>query len=468
MSRVKNDNDGRNSARTLPQEVAQTATPRLLLRVVSEAGRSSDRTIELTGDFFRIGSQEQNDLCLADPKVSRFHAQIVRGKHSWKVTDSGSLNGTKISGVTVRDADLPSPCTLTIGDSEVVVSELPSTGQVEIFERPSFGALYGQSVSMRKLFALLDRLAKSDVSVLVEGESGTGKELVASEIVRRGARADKPFIVVDCGAIAPSLVESQLFGHARGAFTGADKERAGAFEAADGGTIFLDEIGELPIDMQPKLLRVIEAREVRRLGETHSRPVDVRVIAATNRRLDVEVNQGRFREDLYFRLSVVNVRVPPLRDRPEDIELLVNVILEDMGDLGSQKLFTKEVLERMARHDWPGNVRELRNFVERTVVLDSVEDAALPDPEDGDRPRGGRSSPPGESTGEAGIDINVPFRLAKDTVIEDFERRYLRALVEWARGNVSRAARKAKMDRMNLHRLVQRYGLKESSSLRDP
>jgi DNA-binding NtrC family response regulator len=321
---------------------------------------------------------------------------------------------------------------------------------------------------MRKLFALLDRLAKSDVSVLVEGESGTGKELVASEIVRRGARADKPFIVVDCGAIAPSLVESQLFGHARGAFTGADKERAGAFEAADGGTIFLDEIGELPIDMQPKLLRVIEAREVRRLGETHSRPVDVRVIAATNRRLDVEVNQGRFREDLYFRLSVVNVRVPPLRDRPEDIELLVNVILEDMGDLGSQKLFTKEVLERMARHDWPGNVRELRNFVERTVVLDSVEDAALPDPEDGDRPRGGRSSPPGESTGEAGIDINVPFRLAKDTVIEDFERRYLRALVEWARGNVSRAARKAKMDRMNLHRLVQRYGLKESSSLRDP
>src|SRR5262249_55312872 len=248
-------------------------------------------------------------------------------------------------------------------------SEAPSTTQIEVLDQASFGELYGVSLPMRRLFATLERGCSSDANVLVEGESGTGKELVAMEIVKRGPRRKKPFVIVDCSAIAPSVLESELFGHVRGAFTGADRDRVGAFESAEGGTIFLDEIGELPLDMQPKLLRALDAQEIRRVGETRPRKIDVRVVAATNRCLDREVNRGRFREDLYFRLSVVTVRVPPLRERLGDLELLVPAILETLDARSSAHLFTPEVFAEMRRHDWPGNVRELRNFVERTVVL---------------------------------------------------------------------------------------------------
>jgi DNA-binding NtrC family response regulator len=309
---------------------------------------------------------------------------------------------------------------------------------------------------MRKLFGLLDKVSGSDANVLIEGESGTGKELVASEIVRRGARARKPFVVVDCGSISSNLIESELFGHARGAFTGADKDRVGAFEAADGGTVFLDEIGEMPLDMQPKLLRALEAREVRRVGETKSRKVDVRVIAATNRRLDREVNQGRFREDLCFRLSVITVRVPALRERAGDMELLVNVFLDALGARASRHLFTPELLREMEQWEWPGNVRELRNHIERVVVLGTPM-SPVPPPTSSDN----------LETAALGVDLETPFRDAKEALVADFERRYVTALMDWADGNVSRAARKAKMDRMNLHRLVQRYNLREPSPLKD-
>ena len=211
-------------------------------------------------------------------------------------------------------------CDIEMGGSLVRTRELAPAERVPVVSQPCFGALYGQALVMQKLFAILERVAKSDASVLIEGESGTGKELVASEIVKRGPRAEKPFIVLDCGAISPNLIEGELFGHVRGAFTGADRDRAGVFEAANGGTVFLDEIGEMPIDMQPKLLRALESREIRRVGETKSRKIDVRVIAATNRRLEREVNLGRFREDLFFRLSVVTVRIPPLRERIEDLK----------------------------------------------------------------------------------------------------------------------------------------------------
>jgi DNA-binding NtrC family response regulator len=266
--------------------------------------------------------------------------------------------------------------------------------------------------------------------------------------------------VVDCGAISPNLIESELFGHVRGAFTGADRDRMGAFEAAQGGTVFLDEIGELPLEMQPKLLRALEAREVRRLGETQTRKIDVRVVAATNRQLEREVNQGRFREDLFFRLSVVTLRIPPLRERPEDIELLVNVFLDALDATKHAHLFTRELLENLSVHPWPGNVRELRNYVERTIVLQST-----------DVPVAARaSSDESAETSRSDMrhpDLSLSFRDAKERVLAEFEVAYLTALLDWAQGNVSRAARKAKMDRMNLHRLVQRYGLRESRGLRD-
>jgi transcriptional regulator with GAF, ATPase, and Fis domain len=248
------------------------------------------------------------------------------------------------------------------------------------------------------------------------------------------------------------LVESELFGHARGAFTGADRERAGAFESAHGGTVFLDEIGELPLELQPKLLRALEAREIRRVGEVHPRKVDVRVVAATNRSLEKEVNLRRFREDLYYRLSVISVRVPPLRERVDDIDLLVRVFLDLFGAAEADDLFTPDVLAGLRAHSWPGNVRELKNVVERVVVF-----------RDGS-PAKGLGSRRGENLDKPEF---LPYREAKARAIDAFEKAYLGELLEWANGNLSRAARRAQMDRMNLHRLAQRFGLREGRGLRD-
>jgi transcriptional regulator with GAF, ATPase, and Fis domain len=389
-------------------------------------------------------------VVLDDRLVSRFHCRLTRTTGSWRLVDTGSLNGTRIGGIRVRDADLPLPeCRIEIGESVVSVRELSPASETDLPVWPTFGALYGSSVAMRRVFAVLDRVAASDASVLIEGESGTGKELAAAEIVQRGARASKPFSIVDCGAIAPTLMESELFGHVRGAFTGADRDRVGAFEAADSGTIFLDEIGELPLEMQPKLLRALEAHEIRRVGDNRARKIDVRVIAATNRRLEREVNHGRFREDLYFRLSVVTVRMPPLRERIEDVRMLVDVFLEAMNKTDRAALFTPGVLEDLSRYDWPGNVRKLRNYVERAVVL---EKAAPPQPREGMMAGPSRNVP-------SPSDIDVSFSAAKEKVVAQFERRYLADLLAWAGGNVSRAARKAGMDRMHLHRLLQRHEL---------
>lgn len=314
----------------------------------------------------------------------------------------------------------------------------------------SFGALRGRSHVMRHLCALLEQIAPTDATVLIEGESGTGKEVIATELVRRGPRKDGPLVIVDGGAITPSLVESELFGHVRGAFTGADQDRLGAFEAANGGTLFLDEIGELPLEIQPKLLRALESREIRRVGDTQARKIDVRVIAATNRSLEAEVNQKRFREDLFFRLSVVSVLVPTLRDRLDDIPDLVTAFAQASGDPNAQAMFTPEVLEELATHLWPGNVRELRNYVERATVLKTAS-----------RPKCGTHKAVTEPAAPV-IDLDVPFRNAKEAAIEAFDHAYLTALNDWSGGNVSQAARRAGMDRIHLHRLLQRYGIRGS------
>jgi DNA-binding NtrC family response regulator len=278
--------------------------------------------------------------------------------------------------------------------------------------------------------------------------------------VQRCSRADKPFVVVDCGAISPSLIESELFGHTRGAFTGADRARVGAFEEAHTGVLFLDEIGELPLEVQPKLLRVLAEREIRRMGENQRRKIDVRVIAATNRKLEREVNQGRFREDLFFRLSVVTLRVPPLRDRLEDLPMLVYSFLDALGASDKADHFTPEVMEEMRRYDWPGNVRELRNHVERHVIFGPGSEPAS---EAGEVKERASSPPPMPQP----VNLDMPFKQAKEAVVEAFEKRYLAALLEWAEGNVSRAARKANIDRVYLHRLLRHYGLRPGSSLSD-
>ncbi|MFT3766424.1 MAG: sigma 54-interacting transcriptional regulator [Minicystis sp.] len=441
--------------RTVPEVHELVAIPRLELLVETEGGRPSSRRVIQEGEVCRVGSHPSNDLVLDDPRVSRFHCRLSREAGGWRLTDAGSLNGTRLGGLRVLDAYVPlRDCRIELGSSVVRIQEIGSASITDLPSRSSFGSLHGASRVMRRLFALLDRVAQSDATVLIEGESGTGKEVVATEIVQHGPRADGPLVIVDCGAISPSLVESELFGHARGAFTGANRERIGAFQAASGGTVFLDEIGELPLEIQPKLLRALEAREIRRVGETSARKVDVRVIAATNRNLEREVNQRRFREDLYFRLSVVTVRVPPLRDRLEDLGILVDVFLEALGAADTARLFTPEVLADMARYDWPGNVRELRNYVERAVVLQAADPAS--------RPEGSAlASTPGAP--ESRADLDVPFKVAKESVIGTFERAYLSALLSWSGGNVTRAARKAGLDRIHLHRLIQRYGLKEEA-----
>ncbi len=422
--------------------------PRLLLAVRRVAGRDARESRTFDGDVCRIGSHPSNDLVLEDPTVSRFHCRITRAPDGseWIIADTGSKNGTLLDGVKVLVAALSADASIVVGDSELGVQPA-SQRLVQLSTTAAFGALVGESPVMQRLYSLLERVAASEIDVLIQGESGTGKELVATELVQRSPRAEGPLVVVDCSAISPSLVESELFGHVRGAFTGADRDRQGAFQAASGGTLFLDEVGELPPELQPKLLRALEAREIRRVGETHTHRVDVRVIAATNRDLEREVNRGRFREDLYYRLEKMSVRLPPLRDRPDDVPLLVRSFLAEMGPGAGSELFTPAIVAKLALHDWPGNVRELKNYVERSLI---VGDVPLP------APRGGANeveSPPP-------ADLDVPFRVAKEAAIAAFEKAYLAPLLARCDGNVSKAARAARMDRMYLHQLAQKYGFR--------
>jgi len=289
---------------------------------------------------------------------------------------------------------------------------------------------------MRHAFALLERVAATEATVLLEGETGTGKELAAAAIHDAGPRTADPFVVVDCGSIPDNLLESELFGHERGAFTGAEKSRAGAFEEAHGGTIFLDEIGELPLPLQPALLRVLEERSVRRVGSRSARKsVDVRVVAATNRDLRAEVNAGRFRGDLFYRLAVLRVRLPSLRDRLEDLPLLVETLLRRLGATpdAKRRLTRSAFLRSLRRHSWDGNVRELRNYLERALVFGPPEpsDAAATDP---------------------------GFNASKRRAIEAFEREYLAELIAGHDENVTAAAKTAGINRVTLHRLLRKHG----------
>jgi DNA-binding NtrC family response regulator/pSer/pThr/pTyr-binding forkhead associated (FHA) protein len=443
----------------------------LTLTVEREAGKSVERVLVHEGDVVRIGTHASNDLVLDDPSVSRFHCRIVPDAGppaGWRVEDSGSLNGTRLQDLRILGAVLPGEATLSLGQSVIRIVASAPAGRTLVPMMPSFGALTGTGRAMRKLFALLEKVAASDINCFIYGENGTGKELVATEIVQRGPRATKPFVVVDCGAISPNLVESELFGHVRGAFTGADRDRIGAFEAADGGTVFLDEIGELPIGVQPKLLRALEQREIRRVGETGTRKVNVRVISATNRDLEREVNKGTFREDLYFRIAVITVRVPPLRDRAEDLPHLIRAFLKLLDAKDSEHLFPTEVMEELARHEWPGNVRELRNYVERSVVLQTAR-MSLPPPSMSSGSGSGGGAAAGAGGKAAEVDVTVPFKVAKDSLIDGFERAYLRGILEAAGGNMTKAARMAGIDRMYLHRLVQKHGTRDQlSSVAEP
>ncbi|MBN9685745.1 MULTISPECIES: sigma-54 interaction domain-containing protein [unclassified Corallococcus] len=318
-------------------------------------------------------------------------------------------------------------------------------------QQATFGELVATSATARASFERMARAAACDATVLLEGETGTGKSRAALAIHRAGARANAPFLVVDCGALPANLLESELFGHEKGAFTGAIQRRVGAFEEADGGTIFLDEIGELPAELQPKLLRVLENREIRRLGSNTYQPVNVRVIAATHRDLRTEVQEGRFRADLYFRLAVVGIPLPSLRERTEDIPLIVERILAGLGATPEQlaRLTTPDFLTRLQRAAWPGNVRELRNHLERCLVFQSALPPTSPDAVNALA-----------STAPRAVDASLTYAESRRRALEAFEHDYVEALLKLHGGKVSQAAAAADMDRVYLYRLLRRHGLK--------
>lgn len=422
-----------------------------ILLVLSAA--SKGRTIRVPGDVggqVFLGKDTQNDLVLDDETVSRRHAVVERRSEGVVVRDLGSTNGIRIGDVTVKEALLHAGAVFRAGNVDILLAVDVAGVAVPAYTESSFGLALGASAQMRRIFGVLERVSAHDATILLTGESGTGKDILARSVHVRSPRSEGPFEVVDCGAIAPHLVESELFGHERGAFTGAVATHFGAFERANGGTVFLDEIGELPKDLQPKLLRVLEARSIRRVGGTKQIPVNVRIVAATTRDLAAEVEQRTFREDLYYRLAVVSIAVPPLRSRTEDIPVIAERLLREAG-APKQLQLTPETRAILQSYGWPGNVRELRNTLERALSFREPNDLVLRLVD----------FPPvtaSRSVGALAFDDALSYGETRDRFQADFERRY----VEWLLGrhgnNVSAAARAARMDRNHLTDLARKHG----------
>ncbi|HEX5062191.1 MAG TPA: sigma 54-interacting transcriptional regulator [Kofleriaceae bacterium] len=331
--------------------------------LVVGAGTPDERRIEIGDKPLCIGSDPAAEVCVADPHVSRRHAEIVGGSGNVVIRDLQSRNGTYVDGIAVKEAILQERATIRIGGTTIrFETEAPTSAAGP----RRMGEAVGSSPEMQRVFEMLERLAPSDLTITLLGETGVGKDVLAGAVHDASARRDGPFIVFDCGAAAPTLIESTLFGHEKGSFTGANATVVGAFERAHGGTLFFDEIGELSLDLQPKLLRALEQRRIQRIGSTDEIPVDVRILAATNRDLEAEVAAGRFRQDLFFRLSAAVVAVPPLRARLADLPELVDAILATEG---LRLRVTADTLEALATYDWPGNVRELRNVLTAAAAM---------------------------------------------------------------------------------------------------
>lgn len=418
-------------------------------RLVVLRGPQPGQFIEITGSTTMVGKGSDNDLSIPDATVSRQHFVIVRDGSTYTLRDLGSTNGTWLEETQIREAFLKPGSRIKAG--EVLLRFQPVAAAVELDETAEetthFGALVSRSERNREIFGLLRKVAPSDATILLIGETGTGKTATAKAIHEASSRKQGPFVVVDCGAISKSLIESELFGHERGAFTGATQARKGAMEVCAGGTLFIDELDDLPLDVQPKLLRALDEREIYRVGSHKPIKLDLRVVAASKRDLRVEVREGRFREDLFFRLSVVMVPMLPLRERLEDIPLLVDHFL---GSGGSFDALRSEVQERLRNHTYPGNLRELRNALERasyTGDLESIDPGTFrPDRVD-------------DGTFRAVLDYKQPFKEVKETLISRFEREYLRQLLLRSEGNMARAAREAGIDRKYLYMLMKKYEL---------
>jgi len=422
-------------------------------RLLIVKGPDRGEAVVISDAPLTLGSGSGCEVLLSDPTVSRRHLGVEPGADGVVLRDLGSTNGSFVQGSRFQELTLGFGTEVTIG--QTVLKYVPQEEALDLVpsDEEAYGSLVGRDEKLRKLFRLLGDVANSEATVLIEGETGTGKELFAEEIHRTSPRRGGPFVVFDCGAVPKELIESALFGHVKGAFTGAITDRKGAFEEADGGTLFLDEIGELAPEVQPTLLRALDKRAIRAVGCTSYDQISVRVVAATNRNLRADIAAKRFREDLYYRLAVVRMHVPPLRDRPDDVPLLVEHFAKQFRN-GEPVEVTREEMERLRRHNWPGNVRELRNVIERACALSHGSKLEIDEAFD-ERAAGGLSA--------GAVNIELPFKEAKAQVIDSFEREYIRAVLKRHHGNLSAAARSAEVDRKHFRELLRKHGLRESS-----
>ena len=433
------------------------------LRVSVVTGRDAGLCVAVRGQKVVVGRSAPCELRLTDPAASSFHVELAADRSGILVRDLESLNGTLYQGARILSAVVPPGAVLQTGSSLVRVdldTEYEAAGE----EQVSFGELVGVSHVMRELFSLMARLARTELSLLLEGPTGTGKELAARAVHEASAHAAEPFVVLDCTAIPASLAESVLFGHEKGAFTGATERRPGVFEAAGEGTVFLDEVGELPNELQPKLLRVLDQRQVVRVGSSRPVPMHARIVSATWRDLRGRVNQKRFREDLYYRLAQARVAIPALAERPEDIPALADHFLRRLPTTTRcARAITAEALRDLCERDFPGNVRELRSTIERAAMLADgpailPSDLAFERMLMGERSRATQGASSGDIEEEPSVSLPF-FKEAKRTLIDEFERDYLERLLTRAGKNLSRASALAGIERHHLRDLLRKHGL---------
>ncbi|MBI5537781.1 MAG: sigma 54-dependent Fis family transcriptional regulator [Deltaproteobacteria bacterium] len=418
-------------------------------KLVVRSGPAKGTTVDIGIEPVLTGRNASCHLVLQDPKVSSIHGEFVATERGVRVRDLGSRNGTWVGEVRIIEAYLAEKTSIWVGETEILFEPSRPT-HLHLPTHETFGPLYGGSARMRAVFDRIDKVAATDLTVLIQGETGTGKELVAQAIHNASRRAKTPFVVIDCGAIVQSLAESALFGHERGAFTGAVAARVSPFVEAEGGTVFLDELGELPMDVQPKLLRALAERRVKAVGGTRYNPIEVRVVCATRRDLALSVNEGGFRSDLYFRVAQVTISLPPLRERTEDIPGLVRHMLSDMGAAQAYRRVPHESLERLMRYDWPGNVRELRNAV--AVALALAEDGG---PVDVAAHVGGAT----RSGGPMGVGGALGYHEARRESMERFEHEYFDRLSRECTGNISEMARRSGLERVHVRRHLRKHAL---------
>ncbi len=420
----------------------------LVLINTNDAGKSY-----ALGQSLKIGKAPDNDVIIDHPTVSRNHLIVRRQGDQFLVQDLGSTNGTFVDGAQIREGFLRAGALLEVGDVQMRFQPQVRALEVSPATNDRLGDLVGKSMAMRQIFSLIQRIASTDSTLLLIGETGCGKGAASRTVHKLSPRATGPFVVFDCASVSENLIESELFGHEKGSFTGAVAQRVGCLERSNNGTLFLDEIDDLPLDLQPKLLRALEDREFRRLGQSSSpTKFDARVIAASKKDLWTETQAGRFREDLYFRLSVFTVTLPSLRDRKEDIPILVDALA---GAPLWNRLVEKQ-RDQFTGHTWPGNVRELRNAVERLKHVADIPELAS---ESFLKEYSGPAAPQGETLP---VDYAGEFKDSKESLVRAFEREYLTRLLAKTRGNIAKAARDAALDRKHLYSLLHKYGLVQS------